>query len=83
MIQQGWFRQTIQKNVPYQHPPLKGKRIVICFAGSTESFFPNYLLLCGKKLSESYADYHDDTNEDVFEDWSENTLSKHRKIDRF
>ena len=56
--------------------PSKGKRIVICHAGSTEGFVPNSLLLCGKKLSESYYDYHVDMNMDVFEDWFENTLLK-------
>ena len=56
--------------------PSKGKRVVICHAGSTKGFVPNSLLLCRKKPSESYADYHDNTNGDVFEDWFENTLLK-------
>ena len=60
MIQQGWFGQTIQKNLTLSATPSKRKRIVICPAGSTEGFVPNSLLLCGKKLSESCADYHVD-----------------------
>ena len=48
-------------------PPSKGKRVVICFAaGSSEGFTPNPLLLRGKQLSESYVDYHDDMNAEVF-----------------
>ena len=55
--------------------PSKGKRIIICHTGSTEGFV-------SKKLSESYADYHDNMNEDVFEDWFENTLLKKLPQDR-
>ena len=47
-------------------PVSKGKRIVICHAGNTEGFVLNSLLLCGKKLSESYADYHNNMNGDMF-----------------
>ena len=41
-------------------PPSKVKRVVICLAGSRKGFVPNALLLFGKQLSESYADYYDD-----------------------
>ena len=42
------------------------------------------LLLCGKELSMSYEDYHDDMSGIVYEDWLENTLTanlpKERKL---
>ena len=63
-------------------PLSKGKRIFIYHAGSTEVFVPNSLLLCGKKLSKSYADYHGNMNGDVFEDWFKNTLLKNLPQDR-
>ena len=61
--------------------PLRGKQFLICHAGSTKGFVLNSLdlfliLLCGQKLSESYADYHGNMNGDVFEDWLENFLLK-------
>ena len=28
-------------------PPSKGKRVAICYGGSSEGFAPNALLLCG------------------------------------
>ena len=62
----------------------RGKQIVICLAGSSKGFVENSLLLCGIKLSKSYADYHDDMSEILFEDWFENTstpkLSKESKV---
>ena len=65
-------------------PPSRRKRVVICHAGSSESFLENTLLLCGKKLSELYLDYSNDFNGIVFEEWFESTLipnlSKERKI---
>ena len=57
-------------------PSLNGKRIVICHAGSTKNFVSNSLLLCEEMLSESHADFQDDMNGDIFEDWFENTLLK-------
>ena len=55
-------------------PPSKGKRVVVCHAGSSEGFLPNALPLCGKQLSESYADYDDDRNAKVLERWFVKTL---------
>ena len=57
-------------------PSLNGKRIAICHAGSAKNFVSNSLLLCEEMLSESYADFQDDMNGDIFEDWFENTLLK-------
>ena len=52
--------------------------------GSVKGFVENFLLLCGKELSISYADYHDDMSGIVFEDWFENMLTanlpKERKV---
>lgn len=53
-----------------------------CHAGSTKGFVSNSLLLWGKKLTESYDDYNDDMNGDVFENWFENTLLKNLSQDR-
>ena len=50
-------------------PVSRGKRVVICHAGSKEGFVPNSLLLCGKDFAKSYADYHEDMNGAVFENW--------------
>ena len=52
----------------------KGKRIVICHAGSEFGFIPNSLLMCGKSLSKASADYHQDMNSDVFESWLKKQL---------
>ena len=52
----------------------KGKKIVICHAGSKFGFIPNSLLMCGKSLSKASADYHQDMNSDVFESWLEKQL---------
>ena len=52
----------------------KGKRIVICHAGSEFGFIPNSLLMCGKSLSKASPDYHQDMNSDVFESWLEKQL---------
>ena len=76
-----WLDDT-EKYTHSAAPPSKGKRIVICHTGTTESCVPNSLLLCGKKLSESYASYHDDMNGEVFEDWFKNTLLKNLPQDR-
>ena len=80
MIQPELFDNT--EKCTLSSPRSKGKRIVICHAGSTEGFVPNLLLLCGKQLSESNADYHVDTNENFFEECFENTLSKHLPLDK-
>ena len=65
-------------------PLSKAKRVVICHAKSSEGFVSNALLLCGKQLSESYADYHGDMNAEVFKRWFTNTmisnLPKDKKI---
>ena len=53
-----------------------------CHAGSTKGFVSNPRLLWGKKLTESYDDYNDDMNGDVFENWFENTLLKNLSEDR-
>ena len=53
----------------------KGKRIVICHAGSEFGFITNSLLMCGKSLSKASAGYyHQDMNSDVFESWLEKQL---------
>ena len=52
----------------------KGKRIVICHAGSKFGFISNSHLMCGKSLSKASADYHQDMNSDVFESWLEKQL---------
>ena len=49
--------------------PPTGEQIVISHARSSKPFLENSLLLCGKKLSESYADYHTDMSGTLFEDW--------------
>ena len=47
---------------------------MIAHAGTENGFVPGSLLLCRKKLSEAYADYHADMNSDVFEHWCEEKL---------
>ena len=44
--------------------------------GSSNGFVENSLLLCGKKLSMSYGDYHDDMSGIVFKNWFENMLTE-------
>ena len=50
------------------------KSVLICHAVSNERFVNGALFLCGKKLSESSVDYHNDMNGKVFEDWFDNLL---------
>ena len=42
----------------------------------------NALLLCGKQLSDSCADYQDDMNAELFERWFVNTLIPNLPKDR-
>ena len=77
-----WADST--KNCSVSAPVSRGKRVVICHAVSKEGFVPNSLLLCGKDFAKSYADYHEDMNSAVFENWFRNTflpnLTKGRKV---
>ena len=52
----------------------RGKRVVICHAGSRAGFIPSALLLCGKSIKKAMADYHEDMNGNVFERWFEERL---------
>ena len=52
--------------------------------GAVKALQTTRFFLCGKELSMSYADYHDDMSGVVFEDWFENKLTanlpKERKV---
>ena len=52
--------------------------------GAVKALQKNPLLLCGKELSVSYADYHDTMSGIVYQNWFENTLTanlpKERKV---
>ena len=74
-----WWDNTAKCSLSV--PPSKGKKVVICHAGSSEGFVPNAVLLCGKQLSESYADYHD-MNAEIFKRWFANTLITNLPKDR-
>ena len=63
-------------------PLSKAKRVLICHAESSDGFLSNAVLVCGKELSESYADYHCDMNDEVFERWFANTLIPNLPKDR-
>ena len=52
----------------------KGKRVVICHAGSRSGFVPSALLLAGKNIKKAMADYHEDMNGNVFERWFQERL---------
>ena len=52
-----WSDST--KSCSLSGPPLRGKRVVKCHAGKSKNFLEHSLLLCGKCLSMSYANYHD------------------------
>ena len=47
----------------------KGKQIVIAHAGTEHGFVPGIFLLCGKKLSDIFADCHAGMNGNVLEEW--------------
>ena len=72
------------RQCPLSGQPSRDKRVVICHAGSNEGFVNGALLLYGKKLSESFANYHDDINRKVFKDWFGNVflpkLAKERNV---
>ena len=57
------------KSCSLRGPVSRGKRIDIAHAGTSNGFIPGSLLLCGKKLSDAFADYHQDMNANVFENW--------------
>ena len=57
------------KSCSLRGPVSRGKRIVIAHAGTSNGFISGSLLLCGKKLSDAFADYHQDMNANVFENW--------------
>ena len=57
------------KSCSLRGPVFGGKRIVIAHTGTSNGFIPGGLLLCGKKLSDAFADYHQDMNANVFENW--------------
>ena len=57
------------KSCSLRGPVSRGKRIVIAHAGTSNGFIPGSLHLCGKKLSDAFADYHQDMNANVFENW--------------
>ena len=61
------FQVNVQS--PVSHLEVKEFKV-----GSNEGFFNGALLLCGKNLSEFFANYHDDMNGKVFEDWFENAF---------
>ena len=68
----GWSDKT--KKCSLNNPVSRGKRIIICHAGSRHGFVKNALLLCGKKFKDAYADYHDNMDSDVFETWFRHQL---------
>ena len=70
------------KETRLKGPVSKGKQIVICHAITACGLVENALLLCGKKLSESYADYHDDMNGEIFEKWFRSSLMPNLPKDR-
>ena len=62
------------KSCPLRGPVSRGKRIVITHAGTGNRFIPGSLLLCGKKLSDAFANYHQDMNANVTENWFQEKL---------
>lgn len=45
---------------------ISDKRIAVGYAFTANVLVENTLILCGKKLSEIYTDYHDGINREVF-----------------
>ena len=81
-VRKFWADST--KNCSVSAPVSRGKKVVICHAGSEKGFVPNSSLLCGEDFAKFYADYHEDINGAVFETWFKNTvlpnLPKGRKV---
>ena len=63
-------------------PVSKGKRVVICHAGSAKGFVDNVFLWCGKNISKSYIDYHQNMNSEAFENWFGDKLTPNLPNDR-
>ena len=58
------------KRCSLRGPVSRGKRIVIAHTLKlVMGLIPGSLLLCGKKLSDAFAEYHQDMNADVFKNW--------------
>jgi transposase len=55
-------------------PVSRGKRIIILHAGGTTGWVPNGLLLSAKNIQDSSADYHQDMDHKLFEQWFKNKL---------
>jgi hypothetical protein len=55
-------------------PVSRGKRIIILHAGGTAGWVSNGLLLFAKNIQDSSADYHQDMDHKLFEQWFKNKL---------
>ena len=55
-------------------PPARGKRVIILHAGNENGWINNCLLLSAKNIINSSADYHQDMDAALFENWFGNTL---------
>lgn len=55
-------------------PVSRGKRIIIIHAGCKDGWIDGCLSLSAKQISNSSADYQQDMNAEVFEDWFLKTL---------
>ena len=56
------------------NPVSRGKRIVICHAGSEDGFVHEALFLCCADYSNAYADYHKHMDGETFEQWFRDRL---------
>lgn len=72
VITRGWVDDS--KKCRLDTPVARGKRIIILAAGNERGFIPGTFVLSTKNIRDSSADYHDDMNHQVFEDWLKNYL---------
>ena len=73
---------TDSKESNLSAPVSKGKKVVICHAGSAEGFVDNTFLLCGKDISKCCVRYPKNMDGDVFESWFSNKLITNLLKDR-
>ena len=59
------YELTLKNESNLFAPVSKGRRALICYAGSMEGFVDNAPFLCGKGISKCYVDYHQNMNGEV------------------
>lgn len=80
VVKKGW--DDLSCSCSLKAPASRGKRIMVLHAGGSDGWVPNSLFLSAKNIGDAKADYHDEMNAAVFENWFSNVLMKNIPRDR-